>query len=532
MQSHQARVRVKEKRIAEGIMTEFNRRHLLYTGAAISALGALGGCAQETVEATPDTPETPDAPDLSETPASYTATPIPDGVEQLSMLANGTATALSLTQAAIARSQAAQPLINAVATETYDTALESAETPSDGAFGGVPTFIKDLLDWRGAQTLYGSRAFEGYIAQSDGEFAKAWRKAGVISLGKSTSPEMGLISSTEPLVTGATRNPYDLSRIPGGSSGGAAALVAARVVPFAHASDGGGSIRIPAACCGLFGLKPSRGALPISRDSGPVEISVNHAVTLTVRDSAALFAAAEVDLDTDLPRTGNITEASTQRLKIAYAPEPTTDATVDAETRAGLDRTAQLCRDLGHEVIDFTMPTDGNAFTDAFLLYWAAGAAGFAQQASAFTGKPIGPDIVEPWTLGLAAEFMARQADMPAAIAYLQAFEAEYHAWFDQFDVLLTPTVSTVPPKIGSQAPDGDYDTVRANVLNFAAFTAPMNVSGAASMSVPLQWSADGLPIGSMFSGKRGDDGKLLALAYELEEALPWIDRLPTFNPA
>ncbi len=224
--------------------------------------------------------------------APYTAAAIPDGVQQLSLLASGAATSLSLTEDAIARSQAVNPLINAVATETYETALARAESPPEGAFGGVPTFIKDLLDWRGAQTLYGSRAFKGYIAQADGEFAKAWRKAGILSLGKSTSPEMGLISSTEPLVTGATRNPYDLSRIPGGSSGGAAALVAARVVPFAHASDGGGSIRIPAACCGLFGLKPSRGALPISRDSGPVEISVNHAVTLTVRDSAALFAAA------------------------------------------------------------------------------------------------------------------------------------------------------------------------------------------------------------------------------------------------
>ncbi|MEO1073480.1 MAG: amidase [Pseudomonadota bacterium] len=512
-------------------MTKLNRRRLLQTSAAIAALGTLGACAgteEDTPEVTVDAPPPP----VETSSASYTASAIPDGLDQLSQLASGETTSLALTEAAIARAKATHPMINAIAAETYDSALEAAASPPPGEFGGVPTFIKDLLDWKGAQTLYGSRAFRGYIAPDDGEFAKAWRKAGVISLGKSTSPEMGLISSTEPLVTGATRNPYDLSRIPGGSSGGAAALVAARVVPFAHASDGGGSIRIPAACCGLFGLKPSRGALPISRDSGPVDISVNHAVTLTVRDSAALFAAAEVDLDTDLPRTGNVTEPGTRRLKIAYAPAPTTDATLDSETQAGLDRTAQLCKDLGHEVIDYVMPTNGAKFTDAFLLYWAAGAAGFAQQASAFSGQPVGPDILEPWTLGLAAEFMQRQGDMPEAIAYLQAFEAEYHALFDDFDILLTPTVSTVAPKIGEQAPDGDYDAVRANVLNFAAFTAPMNVSGAASMSVPLQWSSDGLPIGSMFSGKRGDDGLLLTLAYELEQAQPWIDRLPAFRPA
>lgn len=512
-------------------MTRINRRHLLQSGSAVMALGALGACAGSQEDTPSLEVETPPV-STQMTPNTDLGAAIPDGLEQLAQLARGETTSLALTQAAIARAKATNPLINAVASETYETALVDAETPSAGAFGGVPTFIKDLLDWKGAPTFYGSRAFRGYVAQSDGAFASAWRKAGVISLGKSTSPEMGLISSTEPLVTGATRNPYDLSRIPGGSSGGAAALVAARVVPFAHASDGGGSIRIPAACCGLFGLKPSRGALPISRDSGTVDISVNHAVTLTVRDSAALFAAAEAGLESDLPKTGNITEAMTRRLKIAYAPTPNTDATVDSETQAGLDRTAQLCQDLGHEVVAYTMPFDGARFSDAFLLYWAAGAAAFAQQASAFSGQSVGPDILEPWTLGLAAEFMRKQDELPAAIAYLKAFEAEYHAIFTDFDLVLTPTVSTLPPKIGEQAPDGDYDAVRANVLNFAAFTAPMNVAGSASMSVPLQWSADGLPIGSMFSGKRGDDGLLFALAYELEAAQPWIDRQPNFKPA
>lgn len=513
-------------------MSHLDRRKLLKSGAAIAALSPFAACTSETAD--PGTAETDTRTETTTevVAETYQAEAIPDGVSQLSMLASGETTSRALTEAAIARSQAAHPLINAVAYETYDDALAEAENPPAGAFGGVPTFIKDLLDWEGDQTLYGSRAFEGYIAPTDAPFASAWRAAGVVSLGKSTSPEMGLISSTEPLVTGATRNPYDLSRIPGGSSGGAAALVAARVVPFAHASDGGGSIRIPAACCGLFGLKPSRGALPVSRDSGPVDISVNHAVTLTVRDSAALFAAAEANLQSDLPRTGNVTEASTRRLKIAFAPEPVNGASLDAATRAGIERTAEFCRELGHEVVEFTMPVDGVEFGDKFLLYWAAGAAAFAQQASAFSGKPVGPEIVEPWTLGLTAQFLARQAEMPDTIQYLQDFEAIYHAWFEDFDVILTPTVSRLPPKVGEQAPDGDFDAVMESVLSFAAFTSPMNVAGAASMSVPLQWSDDGLPIGSMFSAKRGDDGLLFALAYELEEAQPWIDRLPTFKPA
>ena len=513
-------------------MTSPTRRRILQSGAAFAALApSLGACgasnsAEETVASEPVSEI-----QVTEAAPGYTAKAIPDGLEQVAMMARGEVTSLDLTQAAIARAKAADPFINAIVNNTYDEALETAESPSDGAFSGVPTFIKDLADWTGAPTLYGSRAFKGNIAANDDVFSAAWRRTGLISLGKSTTPEMGLISSTEPLVSGATRNPFDLSRMPGGSSGGAAALVAARVVPFAHASDGGGSIRIPAAACGLFGLKPSRGALPFRRLDAPVSISVNHAVTLSVRDSAALFAETEVAAN-GLERIGRIEGPSSRRLRIAYAPDPINGATLDGETRAGIERTAQLCRDLGHEVIDYQIPIDGVEFGDKFLMYWAAGAAQFAQDASAFSGKPIGPDILEPWTLGLATQFMQRLGEFESVVAYLQAFQGVYESWFESFDVLLTPTVSTVAPQIGEQAPDGDYDTVMENVLNYAAFTSPMNVAGAASMSVPIQWSADGLPIGSMFSGIRGDDGMLLAIAYELEEAQPWIDRLPTFKPA
>jgi amidase len=473
-------------------------------------------------------PTTPPAAPASN--AAYTATKIPDATTQLEMLASGDVTSLNLTEAAITRAKAAEPLINGIVNDTFEAALEQAANPPSGPFGGVPTFIKDLLNWKGVPAEHGSRAFKGYVPDFDAPFAKSWRGMGVVSLGKSTTPEEGLISSTEPLSSGVTRNPYDLGRIPGGSSGGAAALVAARVVPFAHASDGGGSIRIPAACCGLFGLKPSRGAMPASRtEPAPISISVNHAVTLSVRDSAALYAATTIGADKGQPK---VTSPSTERLRIAYAPHPVNGATLDAETLAGIERTAQLCRDLGHEVIDWTIPLDGEEFGDKFLMYWAAGAANFAQQASKFTGQPPNPEILEPWTLGLAMQFMSRAGEIEDVIAYLKAFEATYHSWFSGFDLLLTPTVSSVPPKIGEQAPDGDYETIMQNVLNYAAFTSPMNVSGGASMSIPIQWSKDGLPVGSMFSGKLGDDRKLLALAYELEQAQPWIDRLPGFKPA
>ncbi len=450
-----------------------------------------------------------------------------DGTRLAELIGQGETTSLKETEAAISRAESVEPAINAIATKTYEDARTLAAAAPEGSFGGVPTFIKDLMDWKGAPTMYGSRAFRENIAAEDGPFSAAWRQAGMISLGKSTTPEMGLISSTEPLVTGPTRNPWNTDHIPGGSSGGAAALTAARVVPYCHASDGGGSIRIPAACCGLFGLKPSRARLMGSQmPKNIVDISVNHAVTLTVRDSAALFTASE-RLDGSYEPVGNITGPSTRRLKIAFAPRPSTDSPVAEDVRAALADTAQLCRDLGHEVTDYDLPFNGEEFIDKFLLYWSGGAAGFAQQASDFSGQPISPDIVEPWTLSLAMDFLKRQDEADAAVAYLQDFEDVYHEWFRDFDVLLSPVVSTTAPRIGMQDPAGDFETVKKNVLDFAAFTAPMNVSGAASMSVPLHQGADGLPIGSMFSGKRGDDGLLLALAYELEDARPWITRLP-----
>ena len=459
--------------------------------------------------------------------ASPASSDVMDGTRMAQLIANGDLTAGEAIEAAIARAETVEPQLNAIANKTYGKAREAAASTPDGAFGGVPSFTKDLSDRMGEPTLYGSRAFEGYLATKDDPHPAAWRAAGIVSLGKSTTPEMGLISSTEPLVTGPTRNPWDLSRMPGGSSGGAASLVAARVVPFADASDGGGSIRIPASCCGLFGLKPSARRLDPPLPGVPVEISVHHAVTLTVRDSVALFRATEGNGEGYAP-LGAITGPSSRRLRIAFAPEPITPgAPLDGEVRTAVEDTAELCRELGHEVVDYRVPFDGAKFLDQFLMYWAAGAAEFAQDASDFSGKPIGPDIVEPWTLGLAAMFQVRQSEFPDIIAYLKAFEFEYAQMFDGFDVLLTPTLSQPPVPIGEQAPDRDFDAVMESVVNFAAYTAPMNVAGAASMSVPLGWTASGLPVGSMFSGRRGDDGLLFQLAYELEAARPWIEKVP-----
>jgi len=492
-------------------MLKLSRRAMLAGSAATVALAA---CAPKTAR------EEAAAP--ARTVPSYA-----DGVAMAAGIAAGETTALEQVEAAITRARAVEPQVNGIVSETFEMARSDAAGLLTGAFAGVPSFIKDLIDWKGAPTMAGSRGLAGHMATTDNPFAGKWRGAGIVSLGKSATPEAGLISSTEPLSNGPTHNPWDLTRIPGGSSGGAAALVAARVVPFAHASDGGGSIRIPASTCGVFGLKPSRDRLPYSEPGAapPIQISVNHAVTLSVRDSIALFRAAEAN-DGAYPLLGDI-QPLTRRLRIGFAPEPIGGTALSAETRTAMEDVAQLCRDLGHTVFDYTIPMDGPKFTDAFILYWAAGAGMFAQQVAAFAGKPVGPEIVEPWTLGLAGMAVKRIGEVPGTVTYLQGFEAQYASFFDAMDVILTPVTGSPAVPIGEQAPDGDFDKVMESVLRFVAYTSPMNVAGAASMSVPLAWSPSGLPIGAMFSGKRGDDALLFELALELEAARPWAARKP-----
>ena len=490
-------------------MLRMSRRAMLASSAATVA---LAGCSRTEKEA---------AAPVRTVPAYA------DGVAMAAGIAAGETTALEQVEAAIGRAKAVEPQINGIVSETFEMARSDAAGLLSGAFAGVPTFIKDLIDWKGSPTLAGSRGLAGRIAADDNPFAQKWRGAGMVSLGKSATPEAGLISSTEPLSNGPTHNPWDLSRIPGGSSGGAAALVAARVVPFAHASDGGGSIRIPASTCGVFGLKPSRDRLPYSEPgmAPPLQISVNHAVTISVRDSIALFRTAEAN-DGAYPPLGDVQPLS-RKLRIGFAPEPIGGTALHPDTRKATEEAAQLCRDLGHTVVDYTLPFDGPKLTDAFILYWASGAAQFAQQVAEYSGKPVGPDIVEPWTLGLAGMALKRMDEMPATIAYLQAFEAQYHTCFESLDLILTPVTGSPAVPIGEQAPDGDFDTVMKNVLTFVAYTSPMNIAGAASMSVPLGWSPGGLPIGAMFSGRRGDDRLLFELALELEAAKPWADRKP-----
>ncbi len=506
---------------------DFSRRDMLMTGAAGLALAGCGSGEPENLSAPVRMAPADDTPPAGSDPLAAL-----DGVATAELIAKGDITAREAVAAAITRARALEPQVNGIVNETYEAALERAGSGDlSGPFAGVPFFVKDLFRTKGEPLEFGSRGFKGYVPDVTDPVIQGMLDAGLVSLGKSTTPEVGLISTTEPLSSGPTRNPWNLDHSPGGSSGGAAALTAARVVPFANASDGGGSIRIPASCCGLFGLKPSRGrTLPRDFDAPPpVEISVVLSVSRSVRDTAWLLDAVErKGSDAILAPVGRVTEPVARRLTIGFAPEPLIEADTAPEVAAAMEDVRGLLEGLGHTVKPVELPLDGPQFRDDFLLYWAAGAADFAMDAAKFSGKVVSDEIVEPWTQGLAQYFLARRDQLPAAIGRLQAFEARYEAALDTLgvDLLLTPTVATPPPSIGEQGPNVEFETLLDRVTRFAAFTSPQNVSGAAAMSVPLSWSAGGLPIGSHFAGRKGDEALLLALAYELEQAWPWADKV------
>jgi len=442
---------------------------------------------------------------------------------------------VELMQAVIGRAEGQAASLNAFTYKYYDEAMEQARRAEaryasgaqTGALEGLPVGIKDESYIAGKPTSGGSLIMKDFISDVTSPNNERILAAGGIVHARTATPEFSSATFTWSRLWGVTRNPWNKAMTPGGSSGGSAASLAAGTSALCTGSDIGGSIRIPASACGVVGLKPSRDRLAYSEPgkAPPLQISVNHAVTISVRDSIALFRAAEVN-DGTYPLLGDI-QPLKRRLRIAFAPEPIAGTPLHPHTRAGLEDVAQLCRELGHTLVNYTIPMDGPKFTDAFILYWAAGAAMFTQEVGAFSGKPVGPEIVEPWTQGLSEMAARRISEMPGRIACLQAFEAQYAAFFETLDLILTPVTGSPAVPVGEQAPDGRFDEVMQSVLSFVAYTSAMNVAGAASMSVPLSWSPAGLPIGAMFSGRRGDDELLFALALELEAARPWAGRKP-----
>ncbi len=487
--------------------TEISRRTMLANGAALAAMSA---CA-------PAAPATDALEDL-------------DAVGVAARIGAGEITALEALDAAIARAERVNGDLNFMATPAFDYGRARAATALSGPFAGVPTLIKDLLPLAGLPLKFGSRAFANNVAQAQPPYTDAVLASGVVPFGKSATPEFGLTATTEPLLGGATKNPWDPTRSCGGSSGGAAVAVAARVIPIAHASDGGGSIRIPASCNGIFGLKPSRArTVTDGREQGPVPISVNGCVSLTVRDTARWLASTEQGGEAAaLAPVGMVEGPNTQRLRIALNIPDFRGREPDPEVRAATEAAAQLCRSLGHEVREARPSFDGQRFSDDFILLWAESAAEVAALVRQNAGTVPLDQLLEPLTLDLARHFQSKgPAAMAAAIAGLKQVEAAYAAFFSDVDVLLTPVLSKPPLPLGEIAPTLGMEVGFARVLDYVGYTPLQNVAGAPAMSVPLGWSQSGLPIGAHFSAAKGQERRLLELAYELEAAQPWRGRKP-----
>ena len=445
-----------------------------------------------------------------------------------------------LVEAVIHHTRRINPQLNAVVEGLLDPQAARARAKSslgNGLLHGVPVMLKNLVEYRGARIDFGSRLHALAIQRNVAPAAEtsplvdAMERSGMIITGITNSAELGLIDTTEPILHGPTRNPWNTKYTAGGSSGGSAAVVAAGIVPLAHGNDGAGSIRIPASHCGVFGLKPSRGRERGSGTaSGVLNISSDLCLSRSVRDTAAFLSEIEKREDADLPPVGFVRGPAAKRLKIALVVESASGVAPHPEVDRGVRSAAALCRDLGHEVDEVALPIAGLEFTDAFIGLWATTALGFEEMVVQWLGEGTKPaDVLEPWTIGLIAlaKKRGREASLLQAVDVFTRVGTQMEAFFHDYDVMLSPVLRVPPFLIGHHDPAGDFDTIMERVLDAVAYTPLQNAAGMPGMSVPLHWTADGLPVGVQFSAWRGAEAMLLALAYELETARPWFDRRP-----
>jgi amidase len=446
-----------------------------------------------------------------------------DAVEIARLIQTGEIQASEAVEAAIARAERVNPSLNAIATSLFDSARQQAQGRSAGVFAGVPSFIKDNEAVAGSPVLHGSRGLPRKPAKTSARFAKQFLSLGLINLGKTTMSEFGLTGTTEALVYGPTHNPWKLGFSPGGSSGGSAALVAAGVVPIAHGNDGGGSIRIPASCCGLVGLKPSRGRVAEAEGAElfPVKIVHQGMLSRTVRDTAVFFHAAEhYYRNPKLPEIGLVTQPG-RRLRIGFFTELDEDTPSHPDCVAAVADAAKLCEALGHSVEEVPRPFD-DRFLEDFFLFWAM----LAFAATRFGTRLVDPEFdrtkVEEFTEGLARYFQENASGAPMAIWRLRKFARQYALGFDHYDVLMNPTVTMPPPEHGYIGPEVPFETLLERSKWFIPFTPTQNVSCGPAMSLPLGQSKAGLPLGVQFASPLGDERTLLELALEIEAAAPW----------
>ncbi|MFN8070648.1 MAG: amidase [Mycobacterium sp.] len=447
-----------------------------------------------------------------------------DAVGMVDAIRTGKVSAIELVDAAIARVKAVNPALNGLAHETFSQARFRAAEKPGGYFDGVPTFFKDNVDVEGMPTMQGTDAWVPRPQPGHGDFARFFLATGLIPLGKTQLSEFGFSASAEHPRIGAVRNPWDTDFTAGASSSGSGAFVAAGVVPIAHANDGGGSIRIPASCNGLVGLKPSRGRLPQDKMSRqmPVRIVSDGVLTRSVRDTAAFYREAErIWRNRSLPPIGAVTGPGGERLRVAVVTRSLKRESSPAVRDLTL-KTASLLEGLGHRVHYLDNHPIPDQFADDFLLYWASLAMALVKGGRRTFGSTFDRTKLDSLTLGLDRHATRNMHRLPLAITRLGRTRRVTARLFQDYDVLLTPTLAELTPRIGHLDPTADYQQIIERLVDWAAFTPLQNATGEPAISLPMAQSDNGMPVGMMFSAALGMERRLLELAYELEQALPW----------
>lgn len=470
-----------------------------------------------------------------------------DGLGLAALVRAGEVTPAELTQIALTGIERLNPQLGAVISVLREQpAAQIASGLPDGPFTGVPFLVKTLVAHAaGVPMEMGSRLAKGLALPHDTELVARFRRAGLVIVGTTTTPEFGYNATTESVLHGPTRNPWDLQRSSGGSSGGAGAVVSAGITPLAHANDGGGSIRVPASCCGLVGLKPTRGRTPTGPDySDPLNgLGIEFALTRSVRDAAALLdAVAGPDAGAPHwaePPVGSFAQASTQapgRLRIAWMARPLSGVAVDPACVAALHDTVRLLESLGHELVEAAPVVDAEALFLATHRVWAANLTHWMQGLAAATGRQISEDTVESSSLAC-----YRYGSRLTATELLQALDTHgaisrtVGQFFAQYDAVLSPTLARPALPLGvldANAPGIDAEAWTRQVFEFTPFTSLYNTTGQPAISLPLSMSPDGLPIGMQLAGRFADEATLLRLAAQLEQARPWRDRRPPVHLA
>jgi amidase len=449
-----------------------------------------------------------------------------DTVGLVDAIQSGRVGRAEVVEAAIARTEAVNAAVNGLACRAFDRARAEAAgasgPPKSGFLSGVPTFVKDNVDVAGMPTMRGTDAWTPRPADADSDFVRLYLATGMTPLGKTQMSEYGFSASAEHPRLGPVRNPWNTDHTAGASSSGSGAFVAAGAVPIAHANDGGGSIRIPASCNGLVGLKPSRGRLPIDKEVSrmPIRLVANGVVTRSVRDTAAFYREAErIWRPAKLPPIGDVTRPGKQRLRIAVITRSLLRE-CSAEMRELTLKTAGLLEGLGHRVDHVETPPVPASFAADFLLYWGLLALGQMQM----SGRVADFDRTRLDNLTLGLDRFARRNvhRLPLALIRLRGARRHTARFARTYDAVLTPTLAHQTPPIGYLDPTADYQQIIDRLQDWVAYTPLQNVTGEPSISLPLAESANGLPVGMMLSADMGAEVRLLELAYELEEARPW----------